>query len=195
MDLGPQDHGWCAGYSCQRRLSLFHSIVALNKSYEVYFTGTSPQNLRLMLLNVKHDKVRQDGNNCLRVIGVNYLLIFLSAKDFISSPVLLNIVSHSSFSRIIRALPRILLAQTVFISLRAHMNTKHLSPICTWFIYEAWHCGLWSGWLRRKPEFLHKNSAHPNWSLELYIYSTMLLLFICVRNTPLDFTLGSQHII
>ncbi|CAD7693852.1 unnamed protein product [Nyctereutes procyonoides] len=53
---GPQDHGWCAGYTCQRRLSLFHSIVALNKSYEVYFTGTSPQNLRLMLLNVDHKK-------------------------------------------------------------------------------------------------------------------------------------------
>ncbi|XP_058524528.1 fibrocystin-L isoform X1 [Ochotona princeps] len=53
---GPQDHGWCAGYTCQRRLSLFHSIVALNKSYEVYFTGTTPQNLRLMLLNVDHNK-------------------------------------------------------------------------------------------------------------------------------------------
>uniref|UniRef100_A0A8C6RMA5 Fibrocystin-L n=1 Tax=Nannospalax galili TaxID=1026970 RepID=A0A8C6RMA5_NANGA len=53
---GPQDHGWCAGYTCQRRLSLFHSIVALNKLYEVYFTGTSPQNLRLMLLNVDHNK-------------------------------------------------------------------------------------------------------------------------------------------
>uniref|UniRef100_A0A8D0SJH6 Fibrocystin-L n=1 Tax=Sus scrofa TaxID=9823 RepID=A0A8D0SJH6_PIG len=53
---GPQDHGWCAGYTCQRRLSLFHSIVALGKSYEVYFTGTSPQNLRLMLLNVDHNK-------------------------------------------------------------------------------------------------------------------------------------------
>ncbi|XP_045037491.2 fibrocystin-L [Desmodus rotundus] len=53
---GPQDHGWCAGYTCQRRLSLFHSIVALSKSYEVYFTGTSPQNLRLMLLNVAPDK-------------------------------------------------------------------------------------------------------------------------------------------
>nr|XP_045000409.1 fibrocystin-L [Jaculus jaculus] len=53
---GPQDHGWCAGYTCQRRLSLFHSIVALNESYEVYFTGTSPQNLRLMLLNIDHDK-------------------------------------------------------------------------------------------------------------------------------------------
>ena len=65
MDVGPQDHGWCAGYTCQRRLSLFHSIVALGKSYEVYFTGTSPQNLRLMLLNVDHDKVRQDRNNFL----------------------------------------------------------------------------------------------------------------------------------
>ncbi|KAK2095397.1 Fibrocystin-L [Saguinus oedipus] len=32
------------------------SIVALNKSYEIYFTGTSPQNLRLMLLNVDHNK-------------------------------------------------------------------------------------------------------------------------------------------
>ncbi|XP_048215228.1 fibrocystin-L isoform X1 [Perognathus longimembris pacificus] len=53
---GPQDHGWCAGYTCQRRLSLFHSIVALNQSYEVYFTGTSPQNLRLMLLNVDQNK-------------------------------------------------------------------------------------------------------------------------------------------
>ncbi|XP_053415184.1 fibrocystin-L isoform X2 [Nycticebus coucang] len=53
---GPQDHGWCAGYMCQRRLSLFHSIVALNKFYEVYFTGTSPQNLRLMLLNVDYYK-------------------------------------------------------------------------------------------------------------------------------------------
>ncbi|XP_044514196.1 fibrocystin-L [Gracilinanus agilis] len=54
---GPQDHGWCAGYTCQKRLSLFHSIVALNKSYEIYFTGTSPQKLRLMLLNVEQNKV------------------------------------------------------------------------------------------------------------------------------------------
>ncbi|XP_077023612.1 fibrocystin-L [Tamandua tetradactyla] len=58
---GPQDHGWCAGYTCQRRLALFHSIVALNKSYEIYFTGTSPQNLRLMLLNVAHKKAVRVG--------------------------------------------------------------------------------------------------------------------------------------
>ncbi|KAJ8785077.1 hypothetical protein J1605_007633 [Eschrichtius robustus] len=65
---GPQDHGWCAGYTCQRRLSLFHSIVALGKSYEVYFTGTSPQNLRLMLLNVDHDKISSDKIRVSRVI-------------------------------------------------------------------------------------------------------------------------------
>uniref|UniRef100_W5KUJ5 PKHD1 like 1, tandem duplicate 2 n=1 Tax=Astyanax mexicanus TaxID=7994 RepID=W5KUJ5_ASTMX len=50
---GPQDHGWCSGYTCQKRVSLFHSIVATNKSYDVFFTSTSPQKLRLMLLNAK----------------------------------------------------------------------------------------------------------------------------------------------
>ncbi|NP_001305057.1 PKHD1 like 1, tandem duplicate 1 isoform X1 [Danio rerio] len=48
---GPQDHGWCAGYTCQKRVSLFHAIVATSKSFDIYFTSTTPQNLRLMLLN------------------------------------------------------------------------------------------------------------------------------------------------
>ncbi|XP_025757857.1 PKHD1 like 1, tandem duplicate 1 isoform X2 [Oreochromis niloticus] len=48
---GPQDHGWCSGYTCQRRLSLFHSIVATGHSFDVYFTSVSPQKLRLMMLN------------------------------------------------------------------------------------------------------------------------------------------------
>ncbi|XP_078071648.1 PKHD1 like 1, tandem duplicate 1 [Mustelus asterias] len=53
---GPQDHGWCSGYTCQKRVSLFYGIVATNKSYEIYFTSTSPQSLRLMLLNTDHSK-------------------------------------------------------------------------------------------------------------------------------------------
>ncbi|XP_075128051.1 fibrocystin-L-like [Leptodactylus fuscus] len=53
---GPQNHGWCSGYNCQRRVSLFHSIVATNKSCEVYFTSTSPQNLRLKMLNTDNTK-------------------------------------------------------------------------------------------------------------------------------------------
>ncbi|KAG9478621.1 hypothetical protein GDO78_012332 [Eleutherodactylus coqui] len=48
---GPQDHGWCSGYTCQKRVSLFHAIVATNKSIDIYFTSVSPQNLRLKLLN------------------------------------------------------------------------------------------------------------------------------------------------
>ncbi|XP_043994771.1 fibrocystin-L-like isoform X2 [Gambusia affinis] len=48
---GPQDHGWCAGYTCQRRVSLFHSIMATGHAFDVYFTGVSPQKLRLMMLN------------------------------------------------------------------------------------------------------------------------------------------------
>ncbi|XP_029369318.1 PKHD1 like 1, tandem duplicate 1 isoform X2 [Echeneis naucrates] len=48
---GPQDQGWCAGYTCQRRVSLFHSIVATGHSFDVFFTSVSPQKLRLMMLN------------------------------------------------------------------------------------------------------------------------------------------------
>ena len=54
---GPQDHGWCAGYTCQKRVSLFHSIVATNKSFDIFFTSTTPQKLRLMLLNADTSKV------------------------------------------------------------------------------------------------------------------------------------------
>ncbi|RXN34425.1 fibrocystin-L isoform X1 [Labeo rohita] len=48
---GPQDHGWCAGYTCQKRVSLFHAIVATNKSFDIFFSSTTPQKLRFMLLN------------------------------------------------------------------------------------------------------------------------------------------------
>ena len=29
---GPQDHGWCSGYTCRKRLSTFQAIVALGES-------------------------------------------------------------------------------------------------------------------------------------------------------------------
>ncbi|XP_068603731.1 PKHD1 like 1, tandem duplicate 1 [Brachionichthys hirsutus] len=50
---GPQDHGWCSGYTCRRRLSLFHAIVATGHNYDIFFSSTSPQNLRLMMLNAE----------------------------------------------------------------------------------------------------------------------------------------------
>ena len=48
---GPMDHGWCLGYTCQERISTFYTVVATNKDYELYFTGTNPQSLRFHLLN------------------------------------------------------------------------------------------------------------------------------------------------
>ena len=50
---GPQDHGWCKGYTCQERISTFYSIIALEMEYEVVFTGTNPQSLRFQLLNAE----------------------------------------------------------------------------------------------------------------------------------------------
>ena len=29
---GPQDHGWCSGYTCRKRLSTFQAIIALGES-------------------------------------------------------------------------------------------------------------------------------------------------------------------
>uniref|UniRef100_A0A8D0AIF4 PKHD1 like 1 n=1 Tax=Sander lucioperca TaxID=283035 RepID=A0A8D0AIF4_SANLU len=59
LDLinGPQDHGWCSGYTCRKRVSLFHSIVATGRSYDVFFTSTSPQKLRLVMLNADPSEV------------------------------------------------------------------------------------------------------------------------------------------
>ena len=39
----------CGGYSCRSRLMTFHTTVALNRSYDLAFTGTNPQSLRLVL--------------------------------------------------------------------------------------------------------------------------------------------------
>ena len=42
LDLinGPQDHGWCFGYTCQKRISTFMALVAANKNYDVVLTST-----------------------------------------------------------------------------------------------------------------------------------------------------------
>lgn len=39
-------------------MSLFHSIMATGHAFDVYFTGVSPQKLRLMMLNSDPSEVR-----------------------------------------------------------------------------------------------------------------------------------------
>ena len=53
LDLinGPQDHGWCFGYTCQKRLSTFMALIAANKSYDIFLTSTPPDKLRFRILN------------------------------------------------------------------------------------------------------------------------------------------------
>jgi hypothetical protein len=53
MDLinGPQDHGWCFGYTCQRRISTFFAVLVSNRNYDIYFTSTPPNQLRFRILN------------------------------------------------------------------------------------------------------------------------------------------------
>ena len=48
---GPQDHGWCHGYTCQERISTFYTMVVDQQHYEVFMTAYNPQKTRLKLLN------------------------------------------------------------------------------------------------------------------------------------------------
>ena len=56
---GPQDHGWCHGYTCQERISTFNFIVATGKHYEIFLTSYNPQKTRFQLLNANEtDAIR-----------------------------------------------------------------------------------------------------------------------------------------
>ncbi|CAF3664415.1 unnamed protein product [Rotaria sordida] len=48
---GPQDHGWCNGYTCQKRISTFMSIIQSKHHYDIYFSSTTPNHIRFRLLN------------------------------------------------------------------------------------------------------------------------------------------------
>ncbi|KAK3258451.1 hypothetical protein CYMTET_32501, partial [Cymbomonas tetramitiformis] len=45
--VSAMDHGWCFGYTCQKRLSTFWSVVSSGEVYSVNFTGTPPRVLRV----------------------------------------------------------------------------------------------------------------------------------------------------
>ena len=52
---GPQDHGWCGGYTCQERISTFYAIVATGLHYSIALTSTNPQQMRILMLNADQD--------------------------------------------------------------------------------------------------------------------------------------------
>ena len=41
---GPQDHGWCNGYTCQKRVSTFNVIVATGKTISIAIRLNLPPN-------------------------------------------------------------------------------------------------------------------------------------------------------
>ncbi|KAK3587659.1 hypothetical protein CHS0354_042443 [Potamilus streckersoni] len=53
---GPQDHGWCAGYTCRKRLSTFQAVVAAGHNFDMFFTSTSPQHSRYLLLDASESQ-------------------------------------------------------------------------------------------------------------------------------------------
>ncbi|CAD5115663.1 DgyrCDS4618 [Dimorphilus gyrociliatus] len=60
LNNGPRDVGICHGYTCRKRISLFFNLVATSHHYDVHFTSTTPQKLRLHLPNA-------NGNQAVRI--------------------------------------------------------------------------------------------------------------------------------
>ena len=48
---GPQDHGWCNGYTCQKRISTFMSLIESGHHYDIYLTSTTPNQIRFRIIN------------------------------------------------------------------------------------------------------------------------------------------------
>ena len=54
---GPMDHGWCNGYTCQKRISTFNALVAMGKEYEIYLSSYNPKTLRFKMLHAETSDV------------------------------------------------------------------------------------------------------------------------------------------
>jgi len=48
---GPQDHGWCNGYTCQKRISTFMSLIESQHHYDIYLSSTPPNQIRFRIIN------------------------------------------------------------------------------------------------------------------------------------------------
>jgi hypothetical protein len=48
---GPQDHGWCNGYTCQKRISTFMALIEGQHHYDIYLSSTQPNQIRFRIVN------------------------------------------------------------------------------------------------------------------------------------------------
>jgi hypothetical protein len=48
---GPEDHGWCNGYSCGTRISTFMALIESRHQYLIYLTSTQPNDIRFRIIN------------------------------------------------------------------------------------------------------------------------------------------------
>ena len=46
---GGMDHGWCGGYSCLERKSVFTTTIVGGREYDMAFTGQTPDALRFTI--------------------------------------------------------------------------------------------------------------------------------------------------
>ncbi|CAF3091006.1 unnamed protein product [Rotaria socialis] len=48
---GPEDHGWCNGFSCGTRISTFMLLIESGHQYLIYLSSTQPNDMRFRIIN------------------------------------------------------------------------------------------------------------------------------------------------
>lgn len=66
--VATMDHGWCAAYTCQKRLAAYWSTVQMDRDYKANFTGTPPGMLRVWMPTPPFVEARRDGSSILLTI-------------------------------------------------------------------------------------------------------------------------------
>ena len=51
-----QDHGWCQSYTCLKRLTTYHAVVATGRTYTIHLTGSNPVKTRFHLIEAAADE-------------------------------------------------------------------------------------------------------------------------------------------
>lgn len=67
------DHGWCFGYTCQKRLSTFWATVSMGQNYAINMTGTPPTITRIW---IPYAPLNEEITLAIRLRGPNQRFLF-----------------------------------------------------------------------------------------------------------------------
>ncbi|CAM4838655.1 unnamed protein product, partial [Rotaria magnacalcarata] len=110
---GPEDVGWCNGYSCGMRISTFMALIESNHQYLIYLSSTQPNGMRFRIINsnasivnilaLQYDSLQQidvyANGNYVPPINQNMNYSYMMLMDTLNTLTLSSPVGSNFFNR------------------------------------------------------------------------------------------------